>query len=61
LLITFNTGDYHGFLKSAYRFEVYEGLEEKIDLAINILFAKGQTHDAVRWQRKFQELKAKSR
>ena len=61
LLSTFNAGDYHSFLKSAHRFEVYEGLEENIDLAINALLEKGQTHDAVGWKRKFQELKTKSK
>jgi len=59
LLIAFNTGDYHGFLKNAHRLEFYEGLEEKISHAIKVLYEKGQTHDANGWQRKFQELKSR--
>jgi hypothetical protein len=61
LLVTFNARDFHSFLKNAYRFEVYDGLEEKIELAIKTLFEKGQAHDAEGWQRKFQELKAKGK
>jgi len=61
LLMVFGSGDYHSFLKDACRFEMYEGFEEKINFAINILYEKGQAHDASGWQRKFQEMKAKNK
>jgi hypothetical protein len=57
LSAAFDAGDYHGFLKNAYRFKVHAGLDDKITGAIDCLMKKNQIHDAQAWQRKFEELR----
>lgn len=57
LVATFDVGDYHGFLKNAYRFKTYQGLEDKIEFAIDHLIKKGQIADAQGWRQKLLSLK----
>lgn len=57
LLGAFDAGDYHGFLKNIFRFELYKGLENEIENSIDHLLKKGQITDAQAWRRKIDSLK----
>jgi hypothetical protein len=53
----FESRDWHGFLKQAHRLGIWRGLEVEIDIAIQRLLEKNQTHDAEGWRRKFHALR----
>lgn len=50
---TITHGDYHGFLKNCFRFQIYTELKAEIDLAIN----KVRPEEAVAWRKKFNGIK----
>jgi len=52
--------DIPGFLKQALRFEIYEGLEQEIDHALQWLVAKNQHASAEAYASKFANLRARS-
>jgi hypothetical protein len=51
--------DIPAFLKQALRFEVYEGLEQEIDHALQWLVAKNQHASAEAYSSKFAALRAR--
>jgi hypothetical protein len=52
--------DIPGFLKQALRFEIYEGIEQEIDRALQWLVAKNQHASAEAYASKFAALRARS-
>lgn len=50
---TFSDGDFHGFLKNCFRFQIYIELKDEIELAIN----KIRPEESVAWKKKFNTMK----
>jgi hypothetical protein len=57
LMGIFDSRDWHGFLKSAYRLKRRRGFENEIDTAIKNLIEKKQIADAEGWRKKFEALR----
>jgi len=61
LKAAFDFGDYAGFLKNAYRFNIHTGIDQHIDLAIEQLKNREQNPQAEAWEQKFGALREQSK